>query len=187
MTRDTHPTASRKPRQWIWYFVVLGLLAVTAIVTLVSFNLRQQLKPEQLEAARLLWKEKQPRDYDLQWTKKSGGSTATFQVWVRHGRVQGVVMKQGDAPEKATAIPLPPRLYADYDMTALFDDIERFLKIDAEPRSPRAFNVASFDSADGHLIHYRRSVMGTGQSVEIGNVKLHPEAPGTPVPDLAHQ
>jgi hypothetical protein len=50
-------------------------------------------------------------------------------------------------------------------MLALFDDIDRLLEMDAQA-GIRTFNLATFDDADGHLIHYRRSVDGLLQ-VEI--------------------
>jgi hypothetical protein len=67
-------------------------------------------------------------------------------------------------------------------MSALFDFIEEFLRLDTQPNSPRAFNRATFDANDGHVVHFVRSVMGTGQRVEITDVKIEPQAAGSPLP-----
>ena len=84
----------RKPnRGWIWYFVILAVLTVVATTVLVVYNLRQQLRPEQLAAARKLWDEKRPADYVLTYTKK-GNATGTFVVTVRKGKVVSVLMRE---------------------------------------------------------------------------------------------
>src|SRR5437660_4110363 len=57
----------RRSRGWIWFFVVLGALTVTAIVVQVWFNVQQQLTPEMLAEARAKWKKKGPKDYDLEY------------------------------------------------------------------------------------------------------------------------
>jgi hypothetical protein len=175
-----------KSRRWVWYFVVLGILTVLAVGIQVGYNLRQQLKLEQVEAARALWQEKQPRDYQFRWTKKAA-TPETFIVWVRNGRVVAAVMKPGETVPDEKATPLPPRLYSSYDVPALFDFLDDFLRMDAQPGSRRAFNRAIFDAEDGHLVHFRRSVMGTGQAVEIGDVQLTRESPGAPLPDFVYQ
>jgi hypothetical protein len=141
--------------------VVLALLTVTAIIINVRYNLSQQLTPEQLAAARALWEQKGPRDYDLEYEQK-GADAGVFVSRVRDGKV--VSLTRNDQP-------LEPRLYKYYDMAALFSYIEQFMKIDAEPGKPRTFVRAQFDPEDGHLVHYRRSVMGTQEWVEL-NVQL---------------
>jgi hypothetical protein len=178
-------SAIRNPqsRRWIWYFVVLAVLSMVSVGMLIAFNLGQQLRPEQVEAARALWEENKPRDYRLQWSKK-GNSTATYVVWVRNGRVQAVIEKQDEKADDQQGRRLEPRLYADYDMPALFGFLETFLEMDRKPGSPRAFNKGTFDPEDGHLLHYVRSVMGKGERIEITNVKLQPEPAGTPIPSF---
>ena len=155
----------RGTRGWIWYFVILGVLAAIFITVLVGFILRQQLKPEQLEIARTLWKQKGPASYDLEYTK-TGTVTGRYKVRVRNGKVQSATL-DGE-PEKE-------RLYVFRDMNALFEDIDGFLKIDAQPGNPRADMVATFDRTDGHLLKLVRRVMGTSQRLEI-NVTLTPKA-----------
>lgn len=84
--------------------------------------------------------------------------TGTYRVQVRKGKVVAATLD---------GRPLEPRLYPTCDMNALFDDIERFLDLDAQPGSPRAYNVATFDVHDGHLLRYIRSVSATGQRLDI--------------------
>ena len=55
-------TEPRKNRGWVWFFVVLAVLAVAAVVGNWSYNLSQQLTPDQLRAAEELWKKNGPRD-----------------------------------------------------------------------------------------------------------------------------
>jgi len=150
--------------RWVWYFVVLVILTVAACTILVWYNLRQQLKKEDLEAARSRWKANRPPDYDLSYTKR-GSASGTFFVKVRHGTVVTVTLDgreitQGDKP-------IDPSRFYRYDMTALMDDIETFLEKDAEPGRLRTYTVATFDPTDGHLVRYVRRVMGTSERIEI--------------------
>jgi hypothetical protein len=151
----------RSGKGWVWFFVILALLTVTAIVINVRYNLSQQLTADHLAAARALWEQKGPRDYDLEYEQK-GADPGVFVSHVRDGKVVSLTRNSQ---------PLEPRLYKYYDMAALFAYIEQFMKIDAEPGKPRTFVRAQFDSEDGHLVHYRRSVMGTQEWVEL-NVQL---------------
>jgi uncharacterized membrane protein len=90
---------AKKNRRWIWFFVVVFVLALLATVVLVVFNLQQQLKPEQLSAARKLWSEKGPRDYTMTYTTRVNEETELDRYWVqvRGGRV--VLAKYNGQPE----------------------------------------------------------------------------------------
>jgi hypothetical protein len=149
---------------WIWYFAILAILTVTAISILIWFNLKQQLKPEQLAEAKALWKKHRPSNYDLTYTKK-GSATGTFAIEVRDGKVVSVTLDGLEITRDDR--PLDPSLYPRYDMSGLLDDLDQFLRLDAEPGRPRTFTVATFDPEDGHLIHYIRRVMGTSERIEI--------------------
>src|SRR5207302_4370968 len=132
-----------------------GLAALTLLAISLNwrFNLNQQLTREQLYAARVDWQRHGPANYDLEYVKE-GSVTGTYDVQVRKGKVVAATLD---------GRPLEPRLYPTCDMNALFDDIERFLDLDAEPGSPRAYNVATFDVQDGHLLRYIRTVSATWQ------------------------
>ena len=166
-TGDIRGPVSR-PRGWVWFFVALAALTVVAITLNWQFNLSQQLRREQLNAARADWKRHGPVDYDLEFAKE-GSVTGTYSVRVRKGKVVSATLDGRS---------LEPRLYPTCHMDALFDDIERFLEMDQQPGSPRAYNVAAFDVHDGHLLRYVRSVSSTGQRVDIRVNSLTPVAAG---------
>ncbi len=158
--------------RWVWYFVILAILTIAACSILVWYNLRQQLKKPELEAALARWKQNRPSDYDLTYTKR-GSASGTFLVEVRDRRIINVTLDGREITQNDK--PLDPSRFDRYDMTALMDDIETFLEEDAEPGRPRTFTVATFDPNDGHLVRYVRRVMGTSERIEI-NVRL--EKPG---------
>jgi hypothetical protein len=158
----------RRNRGWIWYFVVLVFLTAAAVGILVTFNLRQQLKAEQVEAARRLWEAKGPANYDMVYTQK-GNAPGTFRVQVRNKKPISVI-RDGQ--------PLEARLYRYSDMPALFGFIEDSLKNDAQPGKPGTYTIATFDPDDGHLIHYVRRAMGGTERIEI-TVELHPVSQNT--------
>jgi hypothetical protein len=154
----TSTTAARS-NGWLWFFVILVVLTVAAISTLVGYNLRQQLKREDLERARDTWTRFGPRDYDLDYlVKKQAGDPERYRVRVRDGKV--VFVSLNDRPVESFQ-------YRYYGVPAMFDNIEGFLDRDAELGSPRAFNLAKFDERDGHVFYYRRSIMGGRESLEI--------------------
>jgi len=165
--------ARPRNRNWIWFFVILGFLAASAITISTVYNLRQQLTLDELTRNRTLWEEKGPRSYVLEYTKTLA-KKEIFVVTVRNGAVESVTLKPADAPADQQPTKLEPRSFAYYGMNALFRDIEEFLKMDAEPGSPRAFNRATFDPGDGHLLGYLRSVSKTGQHVQIEITRLEP-------------
>src|SRR5437870_10707552 len=100
---------------WIWYFVILAVLTVVATTILIVYNLRQQLRPEQLAAARALWEAKGPRDYELRYTTKKGTEEEPdrYVVRVRGGQTVSVLVN---------GRPLEARQYVYYGMMALFND-----------------------------------------------------------------
>jgi hypothetical protein len=150
------PAPTRKRRRgWVWFFAILAVLVVAANVILWKYNSGRQLKPEQLAAAKQLWKEKGPRSYDLEYTLK-GSVQGTYQVRVRKGEV---VYAEPDPR------PLEEKEYY-YGMPALFRYIETFMKQDAQS-DKRVYVHADFDPEDGHLLHYVRRVMGTPERLEI--------------------
>jgi hypothetical protein len=167
LSRLEHPPMNppRRSRTWIWYFVILAILAVLAVTIMIRYNQGQQLTREQVDQARALWQHKGPKDYDLDYTE-AGTVTDRYRVQVRDGKVVSA-LRDGK--------PLEERLYIFHDMPALFDALDGFLQEDARPGSPRVYMVATFDSTDGHLLKLVRRVMGTDQRLEI-NVTLTPVA-----------
>ena len=160
-------------RGWIWFFVILALLTLTAIGIQIWFNPTVPLTAPLLAEAKARWKEHGPRDYDMDYSIKKMGSTERFHVQVRDGKAVSVLMND--------QIALEPRLYPSNAMPALYGFIEKFMEQDAQPGKPRTFNNVLFDPADGHLIHYVRSVASKSERQEI-TVRLIPvqtnQAPG---------
>jgi hypothetical protein len=161
MSNPTPATAARRVPRWVWFFLVLGLLAVIAIIIPLWFNLSQQLRPEDVARARAVWEEKRPADYDLDYTLQ-GLTPERFTVQVRHGRTESVTGPDG---------PLPPGSCPFTDMDSLFRFVEANLTKDGERGSARTFTVAGFAPEDGHILHYVRSVLRTRERIEI-DVKL---------------
>ena len=127
---------------------------------MIVFNLRQQLKPEQLEAARKLWETNGPKDYVLKYSIHvyQDQRTDHYLVRVKQGKAYEAIVN--DLPQSADRMGY-------YGMEALFNYIERFLEIDAEPNAPRTFARARFDEKTGALRDYVRRVMGKSDRVEI--------------------
>jgi hypothetical protein len=162
-----------KNRNWIWFFVVMAVLAVIAAAIPLIYNLRQQLTLAELQAARERWQQNGPKSYVMEYSKH-GSATGSFVVTVRAGQVESVIMKT--SPEDVGR-PIEKRQYGYHDILGIMEDIERFLEMDAQPGAPRAFNRAGFDPQTGQLRHYTRSVSATGQSLQILVTRLEPLAP----------
>lgn len=164
-----------KRRTWLWFFAILG--ALTAVGSLLPrfigpmFHGLQPLTPEMMKAAQELWEQKGPRDYDLEYQKK-GSVGGKFSVRVRQGKVVSGM---------ADGQPLEPRLYSYHTMTAILDDLERFLELSRKPGSRPTVLKAQFNAGTGHLVRYVYVVSGTDQKIEL-TVQLQPlAADGSPV------
>jgi hypothetical protein len=144
---------------WLWFFVVVFFLTAGGITILSVYKWvfrPKQLTAEELAAARKLWKEKGPADYDLEYVQ-TGNVNNRVRVRVRGGEV---VFAEPD-----TRLLEQKKDY--YGMDALFRYLERFLKLDAEPGKPRAIMQARFDPDDGHLTHFVRRVPESRESLGI--------------------
>jgi len=158
------PIAHQKPsiahgRGWIWFFVLLALLTLAAILLEIWYKPTMPLTAALLAEARAKWKERGPRDYDMDYTVKKMESTERFHVQVRNGNAVSVIMND--------TIALEPRFYPYHTMPALYGFIEEFLEQDSQPDRPRTFNIVCFDPVDGHLIHYVRSISSKRERQEI--------------------
>jgi hypothetical protein len=159
----------RKSRKWIWYFAVLGVLTVIATSTLAVYNIKQQLKPEQLAAAIDLWDAQGPKNYVLEYTaRKTVESVDMSDAYI-------VKVKDGVAYEVLdNGQPLEPRQLAYYGMHRLLQDVERFMEMDMKPGAPSTYRRGDFDGKTGALVRYVRRVMGTRQRLEINVHSLRP-------------
>lgn len=168
------PPPRRKNRTWVWYFVILAGLSIAATTTMIVYNLKQQLTPGQLEAARQRWLQHGPADYDMEYTKITT-TTETYRVEVRGKKVVKVEVTPDLPGKDARWQPIEARLYPYHSVPALFGFMNDFLAHDRMPGRPRAFVRANFDSDDGHLMRYVRSVSGTApQRVEFVVTKFEP-------------
>jgi hypothetical protein len=157
---------SQKSKRWIWFFIVVGALGAAGVTVEIWSNLAQQLTPEKLAAARARWQERGPRDYDLDYEIKREDNPDPAP---RTGEKHTVRVREGKAQQ--------PDEFGSMD--DLFERIEQQLRADRQPDRPRAFVKATFDPADGHIVHYVHSVMKTRERLEI-TVTLRPVTASVP-------
>ncbi len=164
----------KRSNAWIWFFTFLVMASVGVAAFMIWFNMRMQLKPEQLEAAMQRWKEHGPPDYRLIVTKQvNDNEPEHFEITVRDHRVIEVRLN-GQRLRNEANEPYPPgheRLQW-YTMRHLLREVEIFLDQDAKA-GKKNYNVAIFDEDTGALRKYVRRVMGTQQRVEE-TVKVEP-------------
>lgn len=161
-------------RNWLWFLVTLVFLAVLAIGINLLYNLRIQLVPEKLEAARAKWMAAGPTDYDLEIEKilsaaNSNGEVIRdrIKVQIRQGKVIGGTIN-GE--------PLPERVFEQYTMPGWFDFVDSFVKRDLAPGAPRTFRSADFDDKTGQILRFRRRVTRTTERQEIAIQLTAPSA-----------
>jgi hypothetical protein len=155
-------TPAKNPRGWKWFFALLALLTLSSTVGLIWYNLSQQLRPEQFEAARKLWSERGPTSYHLafkeSFSSPADGQTSSndYAVTVRDGKVVAVIVN---------GIPKTERLQY-HDMNGIFNEIERFFELD-EKEKRRVFRRAIFDEHTGAVRWFVRRVMASRERQEI--------------------
>lgn len=185
LSRPTEPTAAPprgRNRRWIWFFAVLAALGAAAVVIPVVYNLRQQLRPEQLAEARERWRQFGTGDYDLAFEVRydTDPRPDEHQAQVRGGEVVSWVINGEKQIHTPGARPLENPAGSDDatlevwrrpDVEGIFNMIEKWLQEDATSTGRRNFATASFDPRDGHPFHYVHRVAGTGQRQEW-NIKL---------------
>jgi hypothetical protein len=171
MSENT-PLARPKNYGWAYFFAFIIVASVGVAGFMIWFNLSIQLKPDQLEAATKLWKEKGPKNYDMTYTKQLNDDTRVdkFEVKVRGGKVEEVRMNGRPLVRQSedAGDPLPY-----HSMDRLLSDIERNMDIDQKAGAPKVYVTAVFEPENGALRKYIRRVMGSKTRVEI-NVTLKP-------------
>jgi hypothetical protein len=160
------PTRPKKNHAWIYFFVFIFVASIGATVLMIQYNRSIQLKPEQLEDARNLWKEKGPKNYNMVYTKKLNDESKVdkFAVEVRNGNVTSVLMN-GKPLEKETDAEQDPRIF--HSMDQHFRYLERFMELDKKPGAPKVFVTAIFDDETGALRRYIRRVSGLKLRIEM--------------------
>src|SRR5262249_54022783 len=126
-------------RGWVWFFVILAVLAAIAVTIQIWYGNRSQLTPEQLARAEALWRARGPANYDMSYTVRKLNGDENYAVKVRNGRAISVHCNDQLVEE---------RLFRYSEMPALFSFIEEFMQQDSEPGKPRTFVRATFDPED---------------------------------------
>src|SRR5262249_14350051 len=112
---------ARRKRPWLWYFVVLGILSVTAASIQFWYAKGRVLTLDKVLAAEEKWKAHGPASYDLKYTTRKGEVTDEYQVEVRKGKVVSLT---------CNGKPVEERLYRYSTMPALLSFIEDFMRQD---------------------------------------------------------
>lgn len=154
-----------RSRNWLWFFLILVVLATAAIGINWWYNLRQQLSMEQLTAAMQRWQERGPVDYDIIIEKNISSATSSGEPTIE--TIVARVRKGTVLDASLDGRPMERRLWPDYDMPAWFGYVEEFLRRDLAPGAPRTFRTAVFDPLTGALQHFRRRVSGTRERQEL--------------------
>jgi hypothetical protein len=156
---------SQSRRGWIWFFLFLAVMGGAAIAIPIIYNQSQQLTVEQLSAARRLWADNAPPNYDLEYQIRSQSDSPNeqnaderFRVEVRNGHIKSV---------KKDGVPLPAQEWKAHSIVAIFDLIASNLDTDNASTGRRNYAHAQFDKEDGHPTVYVRRIMGSRQRLQI--------------------
>jgi hypothetical protein len=168
----------RKSRAWVGYLALLVLLSAVAAAVPIVYNLRQQLRPEQLQEARQRWREHGPDDYDLTFAIRFDRERLPERhfVIVRGGKVvlascEGEIVTLSPALRAAAGLPAGGLgKEKGQAVPAIFDHIEDLLR---EPGAEHNFLVATFDAKDGHPRRIVRRVHRSSTREEW-NLRLWP-------------
>jgi hypothetical protein len=140
-----------------------------ALLLIVACNRLPTLTPQILKQAEQRWVSQQPGSYRLV-IEMSGDriETGRFEVQVRSGQVVSF---------SRNGLILQPSRGQDYTIEGLFQVLEQELGLAEKPAmlgAPEGYSVyttAKFDESTGRLIHYRRIVGGTSNSIDINVVE----------------
>jgi len=165
-----HVRPAKRSLRWVAFFVILACLAVTGIVLPIVYNLGQQLRPEQLAAARERWELVGPADYDLTYTVKYDREPLAERhlVLVRDGKIvwascEGEVVQVSPALGAALGVAAGGSGRGGRDVSAIFTHLE---KLRQEESAGRNFLVAVFDPKAGWPRRIIRRVGGTSAREE---------------------
>lgn len=152
----------RRNRNWIWFFVALLVLGLTAIGINLGYNLGEPLTLEQLQAARSRWKSNRPPNYDLRLSiaHSNGAIRNKYEVQIREGLVTGFLIN-GTEPDRLLSRDGAPLLEEErrrremYDIDGLFDSIEDLMSQDRSA-GRQSFMRARFDKKTGYPLIFTR-------------------------------
>lgn len=159
------------------FFVLLVALAAAAVTLPIAYNLNQQLRSEQLAAAKELWRREGPADYDLTFMVQYDRERLAERhiVLVRDRRVvwascEGEVVAVSPALGALIGLPGAANQGAGRDIPSIFAHLEALF---AEEGSHRNFLVAVFDPKEGWPRRFIRRVRGGGPREEW-NLRVWP-------------
>ena len=141
-----------------WFFAILAMLGIIAIIVPWVFNRSIQLSASQVEQAIALWKSTGPKDYDLEILESSepGGVKKQLLLKVRAREVTSLVIDgnfvtPGESPR--------------YQVLDLLEQMSKNLNADKQSGKP-FFATASISSKDGHPLRYVRRNPATKERFE---------------------
>lgn len=161
---STAPSPRKNQRAWRWaaYFLILAVLVGIAITLPILYNLNQQLRPDQLDAARERWRSQGPRDYDLTFSIQYDREPLAERhvVLVREGRVvmaccEGELVALSPVLGACVGLPGGAAPGVGRDVPAIFAHLQSLLE---EEGSQRNFLVAVFDPQTGWPRRFIRRV-----------------------------
>jgi hypothetical protein len=157
----------KKNHLWIWFFVFVIAASVALAGFMIWFNLRLQLTPEKLEAARQKWKEHGPKDYAMTITTKLGEHVDVYKVKVEGGKVMEVRLNGELLRNQETDVVYKPghAKLQYYSMERQFVYLEGFLESDAK-KNEKNHLIAIFNEKTGALEFFTRSERATRMHVE---------------------
>ncbi|MGL4555689.1 MAG: hypothetical protein ACRC33_31360 [Gemmataceae bacterium] len=166
-------TPRRNNYGWLGFFAVLTALSVTAVTLPIVYNLGQQLRPEQLDEARLRWREHGPADYDLTFNVRYDREPTRDRhvIRVRDRRLvvalcEGEVLYASPALGGAIGLPFgsagePPA----WTVERIFDHVAGLLA-EQQATDGRNFLVAVFDPKEGYPRRFVRRIARTSTREE---------------------
>lgn len=160
----------KRSRGWVVFFLILLGLAAAGVALPIVYNLGQQLRPEELAAAKARWEAEGPADYDLTYTVKYDREAQAERhvVVVRQGRIvwascEGEVVQVSPALGALLGVAAGGTTRGGRDVAAIFARLEGLL---GEEGARRNFLVAAFDPKAGWPRRVVRRVRGTGTREE---------------------
>lgn len=164
-------------RSAVPFFALLAGLVAAGITLPIVYNVGQQLRPEQLAAARQRWAEAGPADYDLTFTVQYDRERLAERhvVLVRDRRVvwascEGEIVTVSPALGSLIGLPGAANQGPGRDVPAIFAHLEGLL---AEQGADRNFLVAVFDPKEGWPRRFIRRVRRSSTREEW-NLRLWP-------------
>jgi|SRR6516164_8600249 hypothetical protein len=162
-------------RSWLWFFGLVMVLGVVAVVAPLVHNLRMQLTPAQLAEAEERWRLNGPADYDLDFIERLNDDAAGDRLLIRVRAGKVVAVLRDGVPLSPKELPAPERQL--YTVPGLFQQMAERLEED-RTSGKRNYATAYFDSKTGFPVRYVHRERGSHRRLEW-NVKLAP--PGQPL------